>query len=149
MTQNEISDILKNARNIAVVGLSQDPQKHSFKVSLYLKHHGYRIIPINPLASEILGEKSYKNLLSIPERLQKTIDIIDIFRKPEEVTHIVEQAIQIKTKFNRALVVWMQLGITNQQAAETARKAGLTVVMNRCLMVEQHRFLSELDGAKQ
>ena len=141
MTQNEISAILKSAKNIAVVGLSPEPQKHSFKVSLYLKHHGYRIIPINPLASEILGEKSYKNLLSIPEGLQKIIDIVDIFRKPEDVPSIVEQAIQIKTKFGRAFVVWMQLGIINQQAAEAARKAGLVVVMNQCLMVEHHNAL--------
>jgi uncharacterized protein len=72
LTQDEISDILKKAKTIAVVGLSQEPQKHSFKVGLYLKRHGYRIIPVNPLASEILGEKSYKNLLSIPEELQKS-----------------------------------------------------------------------------
>ena len=78
MTQNEVSDILKKAKTIAVVGLSQEPQKHSFKVSLYLKHHGYRIIPVNPLASKILDEKSYKNLLSMPEGLQKAIDIVDI-----------------------------------------------------------------------
>ena len=114
LTQNEISDILKKAKTIAIVGLSQEPQKHSFKVGLYLKRHGYRIIPINPLASEILGEKSYKNLLSMPEELQKTIDVVDIFRKSEEVPTIVEQAIQIKTKFGRSFVVWMQLGIVNE-----------------------------------
>ena len=140
MTEKEISDILKKAKTIAVVGLSQEPQKHSFKVGFYLKRHGYRIIPVNPLASEILGEKSYKNLISLPDELQKTIDIIDIFRKSEEVPPIVDQAIQIKTKFGRSFVVWMQLGIINEVAAEAARKAGLIVVINKCLMVEHHRL---------
>ncbi len=140
LIQNEISDLLKKSRTIAIVGLSQEPQKHSFKVGLYLKRHGYRIIPVNPLASEILGEKSYKNLLSMPYELQKTIDVIDIFRKPEEVPAIVEQAIKIKTKFGRSFVVWMQLGIINEVAAEAARKAGLIVVMDKCLMVEHHRL---------
>jgi uncharacterized protein len=140
LTQNEISGILKKAKTIAVVGLSQEPQKHSFKVALYLKHRGYRIIPINPLAHEILGEKSYKNLLSMPEEIQKTIDIVDIFRKPEDVPPIVEQAIQIKAKLGRPFVVWMQLGIVNEAAAEAARKAGLIVVMNKCLMVEHHHL---------
>ena len=140
LIQNEISDILKKSRTIAIVGLSQEPQKHSFKVGLYLKRHGYRIIPVNPLASEILGEKSYKNLLSMPYELQKTIDVVDIFRKPEEVPAIVEQAIKIKTKFGRSFVVWMQLGIINEVAAEAARKAGLIVVMDKCLMVEHHRL---------
>jgi hypothetical protein len=135
-----MSNILKKAKTIAVVGLSQDPQKHSFKVSLYLKHHGYSIVPINPIASQILGEKSYKNLLSMPDELQKNIDIVDIFRKPEGVMPIVEQAIQIKTKFGRSFVVWIQLGITNEQAAEAARKAGLIVVVDKCLMVEHRRL---------
>ena len=140
MSQNEISDILKKAKTIAVVGLSQEPQKDSFKVGIYLKQHGYRIIPVNPFASEILGEKSYENLLSMPEELQKTIDVVDIFRKHEEAPLIVEQAIQIKTKFGRSFVVWMQLGIINEAAAEAARKAGLIVVMDKCLMVEHHQL---------
>ena len=140
MIQNEISDILKKAKTIVVIGLSPDPEKHSFEVGLYLKHHGYRILPVNPLANEILGEKSYKNLLSLPEELQKSIDIVDIFRKPEDVLSIVEQAIQLKTKFGRPLLVWMQLGIINEEAAKAARKAGLIVVMDKCLMVEHHKL---------
>lgn len=140
MIQNELIDILKKTKTIAVIGLSQDPQKHSFKVGLYLKHHGYRIIPVNPLTSEILGEKSYKNLLNIPEQLQKTIDIVDIFRKPEDVPPIIEQAIQIKIKFGKPFVVWMQPGTVNEQATEAARKAGLIVVTDKCLMVELHRL---------
>ena len=140
MTQTEISDILKKAKTIAVVGLSPDSQKHSFQVGFYLKRHGYHIIPVNPLANEILGEKSYKNLLSIPVDIQKTIDIVDIFRKPEDVPPIVEQVIELKNKFGRPLTVWMQQGIVNEAAAEVARNAGLTVVMDKCLMVEHHRL---------
>jgi uncharacterized protein len=140
LIQNEIIDILKKTETIAVIGLSQDPQKHSFKVGLYLKHHGYRIIPVNPLASEILGEKSYKNLLNIPEGIQKIIDIVDIFRKPEDVPLIIEQAIKIKNKFGKPFVVWMQPGTVNEQATEAARKAGLIVVTDKCLMVEHHRL---------
>jgi uncharacterized protein len=140
LIQNEIIDILKKTETIAVIGLSQDPQKHSFKVGLYLKHHGCRIIPVNPLASEILGEKSYKNLLNIPEGIQKIIDIVDIFRKPEDVPSIIEQAIKIKNKFGKPFVVWMQPGTVNEQATEAARKAGLIVVTDKCLMVEHHRL---------
>lgn len=140
MTQIEISYFLKKAKTIAMVGLSPDSQKHSFQVGFYLKRHGYRIIPVNPMAKKILGEKSYKNLLSIPLEVQKIIDIVDIFRKPEDVSPIVEQAIQLKSKVGRPLIVWMQQGIVNEAAAETARKAGLTVVMDKCLMIEHHRL---------
>jgi predicted CoA-binding protein len=140
LTQNEINAILQKAKTIAIVGLSSNPQKHSFEVGLYLKHHGCRIIPVNPLAHEILGEKSYKGLLNIPEELQKTIDIVDIFRKPSDVPPIVGQAIQLKTKFGKQFIIWMQQGIVNEIAAETARKAGLIVVMDKCLMVEHHRM---------
>jgi uncharacterized protein len=87
-----------------------------------------------------LGEKSYKNLLNIPEGLQKTIDIVDIFRKPEDVLPIIEQAIQIKSKIGKSFVVWMQPGTVNEQASEVARKAGLIVVTDKCLMVEHHRL---------
>ena len=140
MSQNQIRDILQKAKTIAVVGLSKEPEKDSNKVSVYLQQHGYRIIPVNPFADEVLGEKSYKSLLDIPVEIQKTIDIVDIFRKAEDVPPIVEQAIQLKAKVGGSFVVWMQLGIVNEQAAEAAKKAGLIVVMDKCLMVEHHRL---------
>jgi uncharacterized protein len=140
LTHDEVSEVLMKAKTIAVVGLSPDSQKHSFQVGFYLKRHGYRIIPVNPMADKILGEKSYKTLISIPIEVQKTIDIVDIFRKSEDVPPIVEQAIQLKNKVGRPLTVWMQQGIVNEAAAETARKAGLKVIMNKCLMVEHHRL---------
>ncbi len=140
MSQNQISEILKKYRVIAVVGLSKEPGKDSHRVTAYLQQHGYRIIPVNPFVDEVLGEKSYKSLLEIPEEIQKTIDIVDIFRRSEDVPPIVQQAIELKRMVGRPFVVWMQLGIVNEQAAEAARRAGLVVVMDKCLMVEHRAF---------
>ena len=140
MSQEQIKDILQKAKTVAVVGLSKEPLKESNKVSVYLQKHGYHIIPVNPFVDEVLGEKSYKSLLDIPTEIQKTLDIIDIFRRAEDVPPIIDQAIQIKTKLSKPLVVWMQLGIVNTQAAEAAQRAGLVVVMDKCLMVEHHRL---------
>lgn len=126
---------------IAVVGLSKDPEKMSYKVSDYLQQHGFLIIPVNPFVDEVLGEKCYKSLLDIPVEIQKTIDIVNIFRKAEDVSPIVEQTIELKTKFGRPFVVWMQQDIVNEQAAEAAKHAGLAVVMDKCLMIEHQRLV--------
>ncbi len=141
MSEKEIKEILQKYIVIAVVGLSKEPEKPSYRVAAYMKEHGYRIIPVNPFVETVLDEKSYKSLLEIPEEIQKTIEVVDIFRRPDDVPPIVEQAVKLKAKYGKPFVVWMQLGIVNEQAAETARKAGLTVVMDKCLMVE-HRRLS-------
>jgi predicted CoA-binding protein len=139
LSQDQIREILQKAKTIAVVGLSKKPEKDSHRVSAYLQQHGYRIIPVNPFVDEVLDEKSYKSLLDIPAEIQKTIDIVDIFRKPENTPPIVEQVIALKSMFGRVFAVWLQLGIVNEQAAEAARKVGLLVVMDKCLMVEhQH-----------
>jgi predicted CoA-binding protein len=140
LSQNEIREILTKYKTIAVVGLSRDPDKDSYRVSAYLKKHGFRIIPVNPFADEILGEKSYKSLLDIPAEIQKTIEIVDIFRPAKDVPPIVEQAVKLKEAHGKPSVVWMQLGIVNEQAAETAKKAGLTVIIDKCMMVEHKRF---------
>jgi len=140
LSQEQIREILQNYRTIAVVGLSQDPHKDSHRVAAYLKTHGYRIIPVNPSAQEVLGEKSYPTLLDIPEEIQKTIEVVDVFRRSEDVPPIVEQAISLKKKLGHPFVVWMQLGIANEEAAQAARRAGLVVVMDRCLMVEHRRL---------
>ena len=140
MSQNEIKEILTKYKTIAVVGLSRDPDKYSYRVSDYLKKHGFRIIPVNPFADEILGEKSYKSLLEIPVEIQKTLDVVDVFRPAKDVPAIVEQAVKLKKANGKPCVVWMQLGIMNVQAAETARKAGLTVVMDKCMMMEHKRL---------
>lgn len=122
------------------MGLSREPEKESYKVASYLKKQGYRIVPVNPFADEVLGEKSYKSLLDVPEEIQRTIDVVDIFRRPEDVPPIVDQAVKLKQKSGVPCVVWMQLGIVNEAAAETARKAGLTVIMDKCMMVEHKRL---------
>jgi len=140
LSQNQIKEILEKYRVIAVVGLSKEPGKDSHKVSAYLKQHGYRIIPVNPFAEEVLGEKSYPSLLEIPSEIQKTIEVVDIFRPTEDVLPIVEQVIKLRALYGKPLVIWMQLGIVNEQAAEAAKRAGLIVVMDRCLMVEHYRL---------
>ena len=140
MSQNEIREILTKYKTVAVVGLSREPDKDSYRVSAHLKEHGFRIVPVNPFADEVLGEKSYKSFLDIPAEIQKTIEIVDIFRPAKGVPPIVEQAVKLKEMHGKPYVVWMQLGIVNEQAAETAKKAGLTVVMNKRMMVEHRRF---------
>jgi len=138
MDQNEIKEILQKYKVIAVVGLSKEPEKDSYKVSAFLKEHGYRIIPVNPFADEVIGAKSYKSLLDIPPEIQKTIEIVDIFRPAKDIPPIVEQAVRLRQIHGKPFVIWMQVGIINEQAAEAARIAGLIVVMDKCLMIE-HR----------
>jgi len=135
-----IKEILTKYRTVAVVGISRDASKDSHRVAEYLKKHGFRIIPINPTAEEILGEKTYKSLINMPSELQKTIEIVNIFRPSAEALPVVEQAVQLRKLHGTPYVVWMQLGITNEQAAEIAKKAGITVVMNKCMM-QEHKNL--------
>jgi predicted CoA-binding protein len=124
MTSSTVSDstlkqLLTDLHTIAVVGISTNPGKDSHMVAAYLKKHGYRIIPVNPGADEILGEKSYPDLRSIPE----PVDIVDVFRRPEFLPEIAEQAVAIQAK-----VLWMQKGISNEEAARIAKQGGLTVI---------------------
>jgi predicted CoA-binding protein len=143
LSQEKIREILTKYKTIAVIGLSREPDKDSYRVSAYLKKHGFRIIPVNPFADEVLGEKSYKSLLDVPPEIQKTIEIVDVFRPAKDVPPIVDQAIKLRTLFGRPFVVWMQVGIVNEQAAEEARKAGLIVVMDKCMMVEHQHLFSD------
>ncbi|MEW6404431.1 MAG: CoA-binding protein [Chloroflexota bacterium] len=130
-----MKDILLSAKTIASVGVSSNPAKDSYSVVEYLKAQGYRVIPVNPTASEILGEKSYPDLSSVPEK----IDVVQIFRKPEDVPPVVDEAIKVGAK-----AVWMQEGIVNEEAAIKARSAGLRVVMDACMRVNHRRLI----GAK-
>jgi predicted CoA-binding protein len=140
MDQNGIKEILDKYKGIAVVGLSKEPEKDSHRVGAYLKQRGYRIIPVNPFADKVLDEKSYPSLLDIPPEIQKTIEIVDVFRPAKDVPLIMEQAIKLKQKNEKPYVVWMQVGIVNEEAAEAGRRAGLIVVMDKCLMVEHRRL---------
>lgn len=132
MTDQDLKDILLTAKTIAIVGLSDKPDRDSYRVAEYLQRHGYRIIPVNPVIESVLGEKSYASVTDIPH----PVDVVDIFRKPDAVGPIVEEAIAAGAK-----VVWMQLGVVNEAAAETARRAGLQVVMDRCMKVEHGRLV--------
>lgn len=143
MSKNRIEEILTKYKTVAIVGLSRDASKDSHSVAEYLQAQGYKIIPINPTTNEILGEKSYETLLDIPPQIQKTIEIVDIFRPSEDVPAIVEQAIELKEKNDKPYVIWMQLGIINEQAAAAARAAGLEVVMNRCMRQEHKKLPSK------
>jgi uncharacterized protein len=124
-----IAELLKKARTIAVVGLSSNPLRPSHGVSAYMQSHGYRIIPVNPNIGECLGEKAYPSLLDVPEK----IEIVNIFRRPEFVEAVVDQAIQLKVP-----AVWMQEDVIHEGAAEKARRAGIFVVMDLCILKE-HR----------
>jgi len=141
----EIKNILNNYRTIAVVGISRQKIKDSHIVAEYMKEKGYRIIPINPFADEILGEKCYKSLLEMPEELQKQVEIVDIFRPSDKVMPIVDEAVKLKEKHGNLKVVWMQLGIANEEAAKKAEAAGLKVIMNKCIMSEHKRLIEEED----
>jgi uncharacterized protein len=124
-----IADLLKRSKTIAVVGLSNSPLRPSYGVSAYMQTNGYRIIPVNPKIKGALGEKAYPSLLDVPDK----IDIVNIFRRPEFVEEIVDQAIQLKVP-----AIWMQEEVVNERAAEKARKAGMFVIMDRCILKE-HR----------
>jgi len=138
----EIKSILSKYRTVAVVGLSKDPNRDSHAVAGYLKSEGYQIVPVNPFCDEVLGKRCYKNLLEIPEEIIRSIDIVDIFRPSSDVPPIVEQAIQLRKKYGKPAVVWMQLGIVNEEAAKTARDAGMIVIMDRCIKIEYARIKS-------
>ncbi len=128
-----IYELLARAKTVAVVGLSESPLRPSHGVSTYMQAAGYTIIPVNPRIAEALGEKSYPSLLEMPLEVVKKIDLVDVFRRPEYVDEIVEQAIQLKIP-----AIWLQEGVVNERAAEKARKAGIFVVMDRCILKE-HR----------
>jgi predicted CoA-binding protein len=127
-----LKDILLSTKTIASVGLSSNPEKVSYGVGAYLLEQGFNVIPVNPTASEILGEKAYPDLESIPEE----IDVVQVFRRPEDVPPVVDAAIKAGAK-----VVWMQLGIVNDEAAQAAKEAGLQVIMDRCMRAEHQRLI--------
>jgi len=133
----DISSILTKYKHIAVVGISDKPERASNAVARYLIHAGYTIYPVNPSLSEVLGLECWPSLSAIPPEKRELIEIVDIFRKPQDVAPVVYEAVAIGAK-----VVWMQLGITHEAAAEKARIAGLDVVQNRCISVEHMHLQS-------
>ncbi|ANT64514.1 MULTISPECIES: CoA-binding protein [Prosthecochloris] len=131
-----VKEILETYRNIAVVGISDKPERHSNSVTRYMMQAGYRITPVNPMLDEVLGLRCHPSLLEVPEEERSTIELVNIFRRPADVAPVVDQAIEIGAK-----AIWMQLGITNEEAAAKARAAGLEVVQNLCIAVEHQQLL--------
>jgi len=131
MEDSELKLILENSKTIAVIGCSSNPEKAAHRIPKYMKENGYKMIPINPNSHEILGEKCYKSILDIKEK----VDIVNIFRPSEECLDVVEEAIKIKPK-----AIWMQTGIINEDANRLAEKNGIKVVMDKCMMVEHRRL---------
>ena len=134
-SRDPIFDILAKYKTIAVVGLSSNPARPSHGVSEYMQSSGYQIIPVNPNETDVLGEPSYARLEDAPQK----IEIVDIFRRPDLVPPVVDAAIRVGAK-----VVWMQLGIVNEAAAEKARAAGITVVMDACMLIEHKKRRQQL-----
>jgi uncharacterized protein len=139
VSDEELRDVLGHARTIAVVGLSDKPDRDSNEVARYLQSQGYRIVPVNPMLPEVLGEKAYPSLTAIPPELR--VDIVDVFRRSDQVPPVVDEAIARGDK-----VVWMQLGVEHAEAAAKARAAGLTVFENLCIMVQHRRLKASLPG---
>jgi predicted CoA-binding protein len=135
---NTLRRILRQSKTIAVVGLSANWWRPSFFAAKYMQEHGYRMIPVNPQYPQVLGQKCYASLREIPEK----VDIVDCFRRSEDIGPIADEAIAIGAK-----VLWMQLGVTNHEAADKARKAGLDVVMDRCVKIEHARLFGGLNWA--
>jgi len=127
-------DVLRKYKTVAVVGLSSNPERPSHRVARYLMEQGYRIIPVNPRETEVLGERSYPDLCAVPQ----PIEVVDIFREAKAVPRVVAQAMYVGAK-----AVWMQEGIVHQAAAARARRAGITVVMDRCMMKEHRRIMKK------
>ena len=135
---NTLRGILQRPKTIAMVGLSANWYRPSYFAAKYLQEHGYRVIPVNPAYEEVLGEKCYPGLKDIPEK----IDVVDCFRKSEDIEPIAKEAIEIG-----AQVLWMQIGVMNEEAAEMARAAGLEVVQDRCMKIEHGRLFGGLNWA--
>jgi len=127
-------------KTIAIVGLSKDPSRPSHDVAKYLIEHEYRVVPVNPTVDEVLGQKSYPSLLGLPDQLKREIEVVDIFRRAEDVPPIVDEAVNLHNRLGYPKAIWMQLGIVNEEAAHKARSSGMDVVMDRCMKIEHNRW---------
>ncbi len=127
------AEVLKRYKTIAVVGASKNPEKEAFTVPQYMKDHGYKVVPINPTADQIVGEKAYPSLLDIPPELAKQIDLVDVFRPSEELPQVAQQTLEMKKRYGRPFVFWAQLGLENEEAKRILSNNGIQYVMNECL----------------
>jgi predicted CoA-binding protein len=134
MSDSQIKEVLENAKTIAVVGLASSPLRPSYGVSAYMQQQGYRIIPVNPTISDTLGEKAYASLRDIPKDIK--IDIVDVFRRPDAVPDVVDEVLELNLP-----MLWLQETVVHEAAAEKARKAGVFVVMDKCILKEHRRLV--------
>lgn len=139
LRRRELASIFDTARVIAVVGLSSRPERASFQVASYLQEHGYRIVPINPNETAVLGERTYPSLLDVPDDL--SIDVVDVFRRPEHTPEVARHAVEIGAR-----VLWLQEGIVNEEAARIAAEGGLDVIMGVCIKHVRERLMAEGGG---
>ena len=133
MNDTELAEVLRQARTIAVVGLSSNPARPSFGVSRFLQRQGFRVIPVNPNETEVLGEKAYPSLAAVPDK----VDIVDVFRRPNRVDEVIDEALAKGIRY-----LWLQEGVVNHEAAKRAEEAGMSVVMDRCILKELARLMS-------
>jgi predicted CoA-binding protein len=136
----DIPDILREAATIAVIGLSPEPSRTSHKIAGYLQDAGYKIVPVNPHEEEILGEVSYPSLVAVPDSI--SLDIVDVFRRPDFMVDIVNEAIERRNRSGNNPVVWTQIGVSSFEAEQLAEKEGIPYVRNRCTLVEHSRFVA-------
>lgn len=133
------AEVMKRIKTIAVVGASKSPEKEAHAVPLYLKQHGYRIVPVNPTAAEVLGEKAYPSLLDLPEEVANAVDAVEVFRPGAELPQVALQAAEMKKRCGRPLFFWAQLGLTSEEAEKTLRESGIQYVMDACMRTV-HRY---------
>lgn len=126
-------EVLKRSKTIAVVGASRNPEKEAFTVPRYLKEHGYQIVPVNPTATEILGERAYPSLLDLPEEVAETVDVVEVFRPSGELPEVALQAAEMKRKYGRPNYFWAQQGLKSDEAGATLEKNGIQYVMDACM----------------
>ncbi len=134
------SEVVRKYKIIAVVGASKNPEKEAYSVPKYMQEHGYEIIPVNPTADQILGEKAYPSLMELPADLAKRVELVNVFRPSEELPQVAQQVVEMRRKYGRPFVFWAQLGLENDEAKRTLSKNGVPYVMDACLRVV-HRSL--------
>jgi len=130
-------EVLRKYKTIAVVGASKNPQKDAYTVPQFMKDHGYKIIPINPTADEIVGEKAYPSLMDLPSDLASKVELVDVFRPSEELPQVAQQVVDMHRKYGRPLVFWAQLGLENEEAKQILLKNQIPYIMNACLRIVQ------------
>ncbi len=130
-------EVLKKYKTIAVVGASKNPAKDAYTVPHFMKDHGYKIIPVNPTADEIVGEKAYPSLMDLPAELASKVEIVDVFRPSEELPQLAQQVVDFHRKYGRPFVFWAQLGLENEEAKQILAKNKIPYIMNACLRIVQ------------